>query len=172
MELRWSVSATNVTQTRPSRRVTLASRMVSGVARDPLVGHVLSGKYRILAKLGEGAMAGVYLAEHTGVGATIVLKVLLPELADEPPFVESFLREARIAAEIHHDNVIDIFYSGRSAEGFVYLAMEYVKGMSLYEVLEKQGPMPWDRAKPLLVQIAGALAAAHAIGVVHRDIKP
>jgi serine/threonine protein kinase len=146
--------------------------MVSGLAQDRLVGQVLSGKYRILAKLGEGAMAGVYLAEHLGVGATIVLKVLLPELADEPHVVESFLREARIAAEIHHDNVIDIFYSGRSPEGFVFLAMEYVKGATLNDVLEKEGPMPWARAKPLLVEIAGALAAAHAIGVVHRDVKP
>ena len=118
-------------------------------------------------------MAGEYTwPSTTSMGATIVLKVLLPELANEPPFVESFLREARIAAEIHHDNVIDIFYSGRSAEGFVYLAMEYVKGATLYDVLEKQGPMPWPRAQPLLVQIAGALAAAHAIGVVHRDVKP
>ena len=146
--------------------------MVSGVAQDPLVGQVLSGKYRILAKLGAGAMAGVYLAEHLGVGATIVLKVLLPELASEPEFVESFLREARIAAEIHHDNVIDIFYSGRSPEGFVFLAMEYVKGAPLFDLLETEGPMPWARARPLLVEIAGALAAAHAIGVVHRDVKP
>jgi tRNA A-37 threonylcarbamoyl transferase component Bud32 len=146
--------------------------MVSGVAMDPLVGQVLSGKYRLLKKLGEGAMAGVYLAEHLGVGATIVLKVLLPELAKEPEFVESFLREARIAAEIHHDNVIDIFYSGRSPEGFVYLAMEYVPGMTLYDVLEKNGPLPWARAKPLLVEIAGALSAAHQIGVIHRDVKP
>jgi tRNA A-37 threonylcarbamoyl transferase component Bud32 len=144
----------------------------SGLARDPLVGQVLSQRYRILAKLGEGAMAGVYLAEHTGVGATIVLKVLLPELAGEPKIVEAFLREARIAAEIRHDNVIDIFYSGRSPEGHVFLAMEYVNGSTLYEVLAKDGALPWARAKPILAQVAGALAAAHAQGVVHRDVKP
>jgi tRNA A-37 threonylcarbamoyl transferase component Bud32 len=146
--------------------------MVSGVAQSPVVGQVLSGKYRILAKLGEGAMAAVYLAEHQGVGATIVLKVLLPDLASTPEVVEAFLREARIAAEIHHDNVIDIFYSGRSPEGFVFLAMEYVKGQTLFDALQKGGPMPWPRAKPLLVEIASALSAAHIIGVVHRDVKP
>jgi tRNA A-37 threonylcarbamoyl transferase component Bud32 len=163
-------------ENRRTHRVTLAVPMVherpSGLAQDPLVGQVLSQRYRILAKLGEGAMAAVYVAEHTGVGATIVLKVLLPELASEAPVVESFLREARIAAEIHHDNVIDIFYSGRSPEGHVFLAMEYVKGSTLYDVLDKGGPLPWPRAQPLLMQIAGALAAAHKQGVVHRDVKP
>jgi serine/threonine-protein kinase len=144
----------------------------AGPAREPLVGQVLSQRYRILAKLGEGAMAGVYLAEHTGVGATIVLKVLLPELADEPHVVEAFLREARIAAEIRHDNVIDIFYSGRSPEGHVFLAMEYVNGSTLYDVLKKDGALAWSRAKPILIRIAGALGAAHAQGVVHRDVKP
>jgi tRNA A-37 threonylcarbamoyl transferase component Bud32 len=146
--------------------------MVSGAAQDPLVGQVLSGRYRILAKVGEGAMAAVYLAEHTAVGKTIVLKVLLPQHASEAHVVEAFLREARIAAEIHHDNVIDIFYSGRSPEGFVFLAMEYVKGSTLWAVLAEEGALPWDRAKPWLLQIAGALAAAHAMGVVHRDVKP
>ncbi len=145
---------------------------LTGVVPDPLVGQVLSQRYRIIRKLGEGAMGGVYLAEHTGVGATIVLKVLLPELANDQNVVDSFLREARIAAEIHHDNVIDIFYSGRAADGQVFLAMEYVEGATLYDILEKDGPLPWARAKPLLAQIAAALAAAHACGVVHRDVKP
>jgi tRNA A-37 threonylcarbamoyl transferase component Bud32 len=144
----------------------------AGAAQDPLVGQVLSQRYRILAKLGEGAMAAVYLAEHTGVGATIVLKVLLPDLASEPLVVESFLREARIASQIHHDNVIDIFYSGRSPEGHVFLAMEYVPGPTLFDLLAKEGPLSWSRAQPILRQIAGALEAAHRHGVVHRDVKP
>ncbi len=117
-------------------------------------------------------MAAVYLAEHTGVGKTIVLKVLLPDLASQPAFVEGFLREAHIAAEIHDDNVIDIFYSGRSPEGYVFLAMEHVDGPTLFTLLCEQGPLPWERAKPILMQIAGALATAHAQGVVHRDVKP
>ncbi|HEX4406417.1 MAG TPA: serine/threonine-protein kinase [Polyangia bacterium] len=145
---------------------------LTGVVPDPLVGQVLSQRYRIIKKLGEGAMGGVYLAEHLGVGATIVLKVLLPELANDQNVVDSFLREARIAAEIHDDNVIDIFYSGRADDGQVYLAMEYVEGATLYDILEKEGPLPWARAKPLLAQLASALAASHACGIIHRDVKP
>ncbi|MDB4982834.1 MAG: serine/threonine protein kinase [Myxococcales bacterium] len=150
----------------------MSTQPAASPSRVPLIGQVLSGRYRILAKLGEGAMAAVYLAEHTGVGKTIVLKVLLPDLAMQPAFVEGFLREAHIAAEIHDDNVIDIFYSGRSPEGYVFLAMEHVDGPTLFTLLGEQGPLPWARAKPILVQIAGALAAAHAHGVVHRDVKP
>jgi serine/threonine protein kinase len=139
---------------------------------DPLVGKVLSHRYKILKKLGEGAMAAVYLAEHSGVGTNIVLKVLLPDLADNHNAVERFLQEAHIASEIHHDNVIDIFYSGRSPEGQVFLAMEYLKGSSLLGIIDTQGPLPWTRARPMFLQICAALSAAHARGVVHRDVKP
>jgi tRNA A-37 threonylcarbamoyl transferase component Bud32 len=148
------------------------SQPASTAPGDPLVGQVLSQRYRILAKLGEGAMAAVYLAEHTVVGTNIVLKVLLPELADKPDLVDRFLQEAKIASEIHHDNIIDIFYSGRSPEGHVFLAMEYLPGATLYELLEKGGPMRWGRAQPILRQIAEALEAAHGQGVIHRDVKP
>jgi tRNA A-37 threonylcarbamoyl transferase component Bud32 len=148
------------------------SQSASTAPGDPLVGQVLSQRYRILAKLGEGAMAAVYLAEHTVVGTNIVLKVLLPELADKPDLVDRFLQEAKIASEIHHDNIIDIFYSGSSPEGHVFLAMEYLPGATLYDLLEKGGPMRWGRAQPILRQIAEALEAAHAQGVIHRDIKP
>jgi serine/threonine protein kinase len=139
---------------------------------DPLVGKVLSHRYKILRKLGEGAMAAVYLAEHSGVGSLIVLKVLLPDLADNQNAVERFLQEAKIASEIHHDNVIDIFYSGRSPEGQVFLAMEYLQGSSLLGLLDNEGPMSWARAKPIFLQICAALSAAHGRGVVHRDVKP
>ncbi len=139
---------------------------------DPLVGKVLSHRYKILRKIGEGAMAAVYLAEHSGVGSNIVLKVLLPDLADNQNAVDRFLQEAKIAADIHHDNVVDIFYSGRSPEGQVFLAMEYLQGSSLLALIDDEGPMPWARAKPIFLQICAALSAAHARGVVHRDVKP
>ncbi|HEY2731512.1 MAG TPA: serine/threonine-protein kinase [Polyangia bacterium] len=145
---------------------------ISDALTDPLVGKVLSHRYKILKKLGEGAMAAVYLAEHSGVGSNIVLKVLLPDLADNQNAVERFLQEAKIASEIHHDNVIDIFYSGRSPEGQVFLAMEYLQGSSLLGLIDAEGPMPWARAKPIFLQICAALGAAHARGVVHRDVKP
>src|SRR4051794_37316588 len=150
----------------------MGQQPASSAPGDPLVGQVLSQRYRILAKVGEGAMAAVYLAEHTVVGTNIVLKVLLPELADKTDLVERFLQEAKIASEIHHDNIIDIFYSGRSPEGHVFLAMEYLPGTTLYEMLEKNGPLRWARAQPILRQIAEALQAAHEQGVVHRDVKP
>src|SRR5262245_13600504 len=145
---------------------------VSSALSDPLVGQVLSQRYRILAKIGEGAMAAVYLAEHLGVGTNIVLKVLIPERAENQDLVERFLQEARIASGIHHDNVIDIFYSGRSREGQAFLSMEYLQGTTLFEILDRGGPMKWGRAQGILHQIALALAAAHAKGVVHRDVKP
>jgi tRNA A-37 threonylcarbamoyl transferase component Bud32 len=150
----------------------MGQQPASTVPGDPLVGQVLSQRYRILAKLGEGAMAAVYLAEHTVVGSNIVLKVLLPELAGKPDIVDRFLQEAKIASEIHHDNIIDIFYSGRAPEGHTFLAMEYLPGATLFDLLQKTGPMRWARAQPILRQIADALAAAHEQGVIHRDVKP
>src|SRR5215831_12936783 len=150
----------------------MGQQPASNASADPLVGQVLSQRYRILKKLGEGAMAAVYLAEHTVVGTNIVLKVLLPELADKRDIVDRFLQEVKIASEIHHDNIIDIFYSGRSPEGHTFLAMEYLPGTTLFELLQKTGPMRWARAQPILRQIADALAAAHDQGVTHRDVKP
>jgi serine/threonine-protein kinase len=132
---------------------------------------VVSDRYRIVRKLGEGGVGGVYFAEHLLVNRKVALKVLLPDAA-RPRMVDLFLEEARTVARIGHENVIDIFYGGRSPDGFVFLAMEYLEGVDLAHVVRAQGALPWDRARNILLQIAAALGAVHQHGIVHRDVKP
>jgi serine/threonine-protein kinase len=141
-------------------------------ADDPLVGLVLSDRYRILRKVGEGGMGAVYQAEHALIGKRIALKVLFPELTRRPDLVARFLQEAKAASRIGHENVIDISDFGQSPEGFVYIAMEYLDGQDLGRLLKTKGPQPWARARPILMQIAKALRAAHEHGIIHRDMKP
>src|SRR5215471_4632505 len=138
---------------------------------DPLIGRVVSDRYRIVRKLGEGGVGGVYYAEHLLVNRKVALKVLQPDVA-RPAMIDLFLEEARTVARIGHENVIDIFYGGRSPDGFVFLAMEYLEGVDLGEVLRREGTLRWDRARKILLQIAGALGAVHQHGIVHRDVKP
>jgi hypothetical protein len=140
-------------------------------SNDPLIGRVVSDRYRIIRKLGEGGIGGVYYAEHLLVNRKVALKVLLPD-ATSPEMVDLFLEEARTVARIGHENVIDIFYGGRSPDGFVFLAMEYLEGVDLGHVLRTEGSLRWDRARKILLQITGALGAVHQHGIVHRDIKP
>jgi hypothetical protein len=132
---------------------------------------VVSDRYRIIRKLGEGGVGGVYYAEHLLLGRGVALKVLLPDI-NHPDAVERFLEEARTVARVGHENVIDISYGGRSPDGFVFLAMEYLEGVDLGEVLRAEGPLDWERARAILIQIARALEAVHRHGIVHRDIKP
>lgn len=139
---------------------------------DPLVGRVLSARYRVLRKLGEGGIGRIYLADHVGVGREVVLKVLLPEYAGSPELAERLLEEARTVSRLGHENIIDIYYGGRSPEGLVFLAMEHLRGQDLAALLRSTGPMHWERARPILLQIAGALATVHAHGFIHGDIKP
>jgi serine/threonine protein kinase len=138
---------------------------------DPLIGRVVSDRYRIVRKLGEGGMGSVYVADHLLVNRKVALKVLLPDVAS-PEVIDMFLEEARTVARIGHENVIDIFYGGRSPDGFVFLAMEQLEGVDLAAVLRAEGTLPWDRARKILLQMAGALGAVHRHGIVHRDIKP
>ena len=138
---------------------------------DPLIGRVVSDRYRIVRKLGEGGVGSVYFAEHLLVNRKVALKVLLPDIS-RPKMVDLFLDEARTVARLGHENVIDIFYGGRSPDGFVFLAMEYLEGVDLAHVLRGDGALPWQRARGILLQIAAALGAVHQHGIVHRDIKP
>src|SRR4051812_44237688 len=139
---------------------------------DPLIGRVLSERYRILRKVGEGGMGTVYLSEHALIEKKIALKVLFPELTRRADLVARFLQEAKSASRIGHENVIDISDFGQSPEGLVYIAMEYLDGQDLGQLLKAAGPLTWPRARPILMQIAKALRAAHEHGIIHRDMKP
>jgi eukaryotic-like serine/threonine-protein kinase len=139
---------------------------------DPMIGLVLSDRYRIVRKLGEGGMGAVYQAEHALIEKRIALKVLFPELTRRADLVARFLQEAKAASRIGHENVIDISDFGQSPEGLVYIAMEFLDGQDLGQVLKAKGPQTWTRARPILMQIAKALRAAHEHGIIHRDMKP
>src|SRR5262245_41292313 len=141
-------------------------------AEDPLIGLVLSDRYRIVRKLGEGGMGAVYQAEHTLIEKRIALKVLFPELTRRTDLVARFLQEARSASRIGHENVIDISDFGQSPEGLVYIAMEHLEGQDLGRRLKAEGPMPWARARPIRMQVGKALRAGHEHGIIQRDLKP
>ncbi len=143
---------------------------------DPLVGKTLVGRYLIARKLGEGGMGSVYLASHIVLEKQVALKVLHGEYARKPDLVERFMQEARAASRISHENVIDISDFGVTEDGFVFFAMELLKGSDLHELVARARldgqVLPWDRSRHIFLQICGALTAAHAHGIIHRDLKP
>jgi eukaryotic-like serine/threonine-protein kinase len=139
---------------------------------DPLISQLVADRYRILRKLGEGGMGSVYLAEHVVIQKKFALKVLAPELARRADLVARFLQEARSASRISHENVIDISDFGQSPDGLVYIAMEFLDGKDLGEIVRSQGAMAWRDARDIVLQICRALRAAHDKGIVHRDMKP
>ena len=143
-----------------------------GSAPDPLVGSILAGRYRILRHLGEGAMGAVYLGEHLKIGRHDAIKVLRPSLVRNEEAIARFARGARNASQIHHPNVCTVYDFAEADEDFWFLAMEYIEGEELGDLLEREGPLGLHRAVDLTIQIARALAAAHRIGIVHRDLKP
>lgn len=139
--------------------------------QDPLIGEVVASRYKVLSKMGEGGMGTVYLAEHITIEKKVALKVLLPEYTRKSDLKERFLREAKAAASINHANIIDITDFGETPDGSVFFAMEFLDGADLSDAI-KDGPMPWSRAKPIILQICRALGAAHSKNIVHRDMKP
>ncbi len=127
--------------------------------------------YRIESALGHGGMAVVYLSEHLGLGRKVAIKVLAPAFAEDERFRERFVRESRLAASLDHPNVIPIYEAGE-AGGRLFIAMRYVEGTDLKGLIREFGPTEPAVAVPILRQVAGALDAAHAKGLVHRDVKP
>ncbi|MFI7386863.1 Stk1 family PASTA domain-containing Ser/Thr kinase [Streptomyces sp. NPDC049813] len=138
---------------------------------DPMLGHVLDGRYRVDARIAVGGMATVYRAVDTRLDRVLALKVMHPSLATDVSFVERFIREAKSVARLAHPNVVGVFDQG--ADGaYVYLAMEYVAGCTLRDVLRDRGALRPRAALDILEAVLAALGAAHRAGFVHRDMKP
>ena len=138
---------------------------------DTLIDQVFDGRYLLVRKLGTGGMANVYLAEDQELGRRVAIKMLDDRHAQDEQFVERFRREAKNAAGLSHPNVVSIYDRGQ-AEGTYYIAMEYLEGRTLKELLVARGPTPIPVAIDYARQILAALGFAHRHGVVHRDIKP
>src|SRR5204863_6168949 len=138
---------------------------------DTLLNTLFDGRYRIVRKLGTGGMANVYLAEDEVLGRRVAIKILNDRHAGDDQFVERFRREAKNAASLSHPNIVSIYDRGE-AEGTYYIAMEYLSGRSLKELIVGRGPTPMRIALDYARQILAALGFAHRHGIVHRDIKP
>jgi eukaryotic-like serine/threonine-protein kinase len=138
---------------------------------DQLLNTLFDGRYRIMRKLGSGGMANVYLAEDQELGRRVAIKILNDRHAGDEQFVERFRREAKNAASLSHPNIVSIYDRGE-AEGTYYIAMEYLDGKSLKELILSRGPAPVSVAVDYARQILSALRFAHRNGLVHRDIKP
>ncbi|MFF8385468.1 Stk1 family PASTA domain-containing Ser/Thr kinase [Streptomyces kanasensis] len=138
---------------------------------DPLAGRLLDGRYRVDARVAVGGMATVYRAVDTRLDRVLALKVMHPDLATDATFVERFIREAKSVARLSHPNVVGVFDQGADGE-YVYLAMEYVAGCTLRDVLRERGALPPRAALDILEPVLAALGAAHRAGFVHRDMKP
>jgi len=160
----------------PSGRATATAQQlqvqVDDEAEPDLIGSEVDGRYRVIELIGEGGMGKVYLAEHIEIGKRVALKVLHPSYSRMPDLVERFRREARAASKIGHPNIVDVTDSGTTADGSVYFVMEYLEGVELGSVIEREGPLDVARALKITGQICRALAAAHREGIIHRDLKP
>ena len=137
---------------------------------DSRLGTEVAG-YRVEQLLGRGGMSSVYLAEHLRLHRKVALKILAPELAHDERFRERFLRESQLAASLDHPNIVPI-YDADEAGGVLYIAMRWVEGTDLRELLKRSGPLEAGRAVAVVGQAAAGLDAAHRRGLVHRDVKP
>src|SRR5881296_514065 len=137
-----------------------------------LVGKVLDGQYQIEALLGKGGMGAVYRARHILLGDRVAIKVLPPEMRSNTEWLRRFQREGQAARRFRHPNAVTVYDLRTSADGTIYLVMEYVEGITLDAELKKHGRFSAAEALTVLDPVMSVLNAAHAMGVVHRDLKP
>ena len=150
----------------------MAEDFPSGLAESPVPGNTGQiASYEMVEELGRGGMAVVYRARDVRLGRWVALKVLGEDLARDEGFRRRFIRESRAAAAVDHPNIIPIFDAGE-ANGVLFIAMRYVGGQDVHSLLNRMGPLPSARATGIVAQVASALDAAHASGLVHRDVKP
>jgi len=155
--------------------VTVGLRLpiVDMTLQDPLVGRLVDGRYLVRSRIARGGMATVYLAVDRRLDREVALKVMHENLADDPEFVSRFVREARSAARLSHPNVVGVFDQGTDdSSGVLYLAMEYLPGRTLRDVLSQRGALTPRESVSVLEPVMSALGAAHRAGIVHRDVKP
>src|SRR6267378_1452441 len=142
-------------------------------APDPFIGReILNGEFRILEKIGTGGMGSVYRANQTAMNRLVAVKILHPKLANRRDLVSRFRREAKAMSHLTHPNTVKVFLYGELDDGSLYIVMEHLEGKNLNQTVRAEGPMAYERALPILIQVCGALEEAHRTGIVHRDLKP
>ena len=145
-------------------------RLASDV--DPLVGRVLDHRFTIEQKLGEGGMGAVYRARQHSVGRSVAIKVVSPGLVADSLAIKRFLREAKLASQLAHPNIVGVLDFGQTSDGLFYLVMELVQGRTLHDALVSEDRMSLERVVRIGAQICDALEGAHALPIMHRDLKP
>lgn len=139
---------------------------------DPLVGRVVGGSYLLQEVVGVGGMGRVYKAEQSTLGRTVAVKVIHPHLLGDEQTVARFYQEARASSRLNHPNSVSIIDFGRTDDGILYLAMEFLSGKDLALVMHEEGPLAVERVCNILINTLDALGEAHELGIVHRDLKP
>lgn len=140
---------------------------------DPFIGReILNGQFKILQKIGTGGMGSVYRAAQPAMKREVAIKILHPKLIGRKDLVSRFRREARAMSQLSHPNTVRVFMYGELEDGSLYIVMEMLEGRNLNQIVRRGGPLPVERAIPVLVQVCGALQEAHEMGIVHRDLKP
>jgi serine/threonine-protein kinase len=142
------------------------------IDQNRLVGRTIAGKFLVEKYLGDGAMGVVYLARQLALNKSVALKVMRPQLTADKSFVARFQREAQAASRLDHPSSVRMIDFGEEPDGLLYLAMEYLEGRTLYDVIFQDWPLSNARIVDVLSQALAALAVAHDMGVIHRDLKP
>ena len=138
----------------------------------PRIGDILDSKFRITGVLGSGGMGCVYLAEHLSLRRPVALKLLHPEVEGIEEVTLRFEREAFATGRVDHPNCVNVSDFGRLEDGTLYMVLEVLDGVSLFDLIEKEGEIEWRRALHIVRHVLSALACAHEAGIVHRDVKP